>query len=411
MVDERDRLRRLRQIGAEANTPAPEIPVGVGGSLGLEDLRGQSAAVPKASTNVTEPVDLTEEDDDTIVKPKLLSIYTDPDTGDIIDVYDNGDEVIRKKGTIKADRQVAADATAAERLAERVSAYDILYSEFKDLGLESLVSDIKESIMNSQSKSERTLALRSSKAYQTRFAGNAKRVANGFAAIDEATYLELEDKYQQIAQDYGLPAKYYSRGQLGVQQYFEDAIAKNIDPVTFKERVMEGQKLLNANKLILDTARAFYPELNDGDFLDFVLNPSNALSDIKRKINAAEIGGAALAQGLTTGMKALENLQTGFSNVTGAAMGAEELASLGVTKEQARQGFQQVAEVAPRGEFLSSISGGEDYGRLQAEQEAFQGLASAKRARVSLTQQEQARFGGSSGTSKASLTSQRSGLI
>jgi len=394
MVDERDRLRRLRQIGAEANTPAPEIPVGVGGSLGLEDLRGQSAAVPKASTNVTEPVDLTEEDDDTIVKPKLLSIYTDPDTGDIIDVYDNGDEVIRKKGTIKADRQVAADATAAERLAERVSAYDILYSEFKDLGLESLVSDIKESIMNSQSKSERTLALRSSKAYQTRFAGNAKRVANGFAAIDEATYLELEDKYQQIAQDYGLPAKYYSRGQLGVQQYFEDAIAKNIDPVTFKERVMEGQKLLNANKLILDTARAFYPELNDGDFLDFVLNPSNALSDIKRKINAAEIGGAQKAAGLQA-----------------TRMSAEALAAENITGAQYQKAASDIAEASIRGGQLASMYNRDPYTQQTAEQAVLNtaGSAAAIRETKKLEDLERASFLGQSG--RGAIDRERAGRI
>jgi hypothetical protein len=90
-------------------------------------------------------------------------------------------------------------------------------------------------------------------------------------------------------------------------------------------------------------------------------------------------------------------------------MGAEELANLGITQEKARAGYEQVAEVTPRGEFLSSISSGEDYTRLQAEQEVFKGLASAKRARVNLTEQEKARFGGSSGVSKTSLTQGKQG--
>ena len=92
-------------------------------------------------------------------------------------------------------------------------------------------------------------------------------------------------------------------------------------------------------------------------------------------------------------------------------MGAEALANLGVTQAKAREGFQAVAEVTPRGEFLSQISPGENYGQLQAEQEAFQGLASARRARISLTEQEKARFGGSSGTTKGSLASQTRGAI
>mgnify|MGYP006096741995 FL=1 len=59
--------------------------------------------------------------------------------------------------------------------------------------------------------------MRSSKGYQTRFAANAQRIANGFAAIDEGTYLALEDAYQSIAQNYGMPEKYYERGELGKQ--------------------------------------------------------------------------------------------------------------------------------------------------------------------------------------------------
>jgi hypothetical protein len=41
------------------------------------------------------------------VKAKLVSTYTDPDTGDIIDVYDDGSEVLRKKGTLALDRETA----------------------------------------------------------------------------------------------------------------------------------------------------------------------------------------------------------------------------------------------------------------------------------------------------------------
>jgi hypothetical protein len=166
-----------------------------------------------------------------------------------------------------------------------------------------------DAIMNEETDSGRLLALRSSPAYQTRFAANAQRVKNGFAAIDEATYLGLEDSFQSILQNYGMPEKYYKRGELGVQQYLADAIAKNIDPVTFEERVMEGQKVVNANKTTFDAAKQFYPTLTDGDFLDYVLNPTNALSDIKRKVTASEIGGAAIQSGLTANLARAEELQ------------------------------------------------------------------------------------------------------
>ena len=247
---------------------------------------------------------------------KVISTYTDPTTGDVIALYDDETRKVLSKGTVQLDATAAANARKALKAAERESAYDLLYTEFKKMGLEGLVEDVKDTIIKSQAPSERLLALRASKAYKTRFAGNDKRIANGFRPVDEATYLALEDKYQQIAQNYGLPEKYYARGDLGVQQYFADAIAKNIDPVTFEERIMEGKKLLNANKLVLDTARTLYPELNDGDFLDFVLNPQVALSDIKRKVSAAEIGAAQRAAGLQATRAGAEALVA--ENITGA---------------------------------------------------------------------------------------------
>jgi hypothetical protein len=325
---------------------------------------------------------------------KLVSTYTDPETGDIVDVYDDGTEIIRKKGTVKADAAAAAAATAAERLAERVSAYDILYSEFKDLGLESLVEEVKDSIIKSQSKSERILALRGSKAYQTRFGANDQRVKNGFKAIDEATYLALEDSYQSILQNYGMPEKYYKRGELGVQQYLADAISKNIDPVTFEEKIIEGQKIVNANKATIDAAKILYPELTDGDFLDYVINPKNAIEDIKRKVTAAEIGGAQLGAGLQV-----------------TAANAETLAKAGITGKQYQARATDIAEASLRGGQLASIYGEGPYTQQMAEQVQLDipGSADSLKKTKKIAGLEKAAFGGGTGLTAGALSRDRAG--
>ena len=250
--------------------------------------------------------------------------------------------------------------------------------------------------MTATSDAELTLALRNSENYKKRFAANIKRVANGFKAIDEATYLGLEDKYQQIAQNYGLPSKYYSRGQLGVQQYFEDAIAKNIDPITFEERIIQGQKVLNANREVLDAAKKFYPDLNDSDFLDYVLNPENALSDIKRKVSAAEIGGAQMAAGLQA-----------------TRMGAEDLIKAGVTGQQYQSRASAIAEGALRGGQLASIYEQDPYTQQSAEQVALNipGSAEAMKQTKKLTGLEKATFGGRSGLTGGALARDRAGAI
>jgi hypothetical protein len=294
---------------------------------------------------------------------------------------------------IGAGLPVAPVGLTANQL-QRKSAYDILYSEFKNYGLESLVEDVKGLIMTATSDAELTIGLRNSENYKKRFAANIKRVANGFKAIDEATYLGLEDKYQQIAQNYGLPSKYYSRGQLGVQQYFEDAIAKNIDPITFEERIVQGQKVLNANREVLDAAKKFYPDLNDSDFLDYVLNPENALSDIKRKVIAAEIGGAQMAAGLQA-----------------TRMGAEDLIKAGVTGQQYQSRASAIAEGALRGGQLASIYEQDPYTQQSAEQVALNipGSAEALKQTKKITGLEKATFGGQSGVTSGALARDRAG--
>jgi hypothetical protein len=295
---------------------------------------------------------------------------------------------------LKSEAQIAADAAAAERRADRQSAYDLLFSEFNQYGLGALVAPLKGLIVSGASPAEFTIKLRETPEYQKRFAANAKRITNGFKAIDEATYLSLEDSYQSILQNYGMPEKYYKRGELGVQQYLADAIAKNIDSVTFEERVMEGQKVVNANKEIFDAAKRFFPTLTDGDFLDYVLNPQNALSDIKRKVTAAEIGGAQMGAGL----------QATLTN-------AEQLAKAGVTGAQYQQAAPTISEASIRGGQLASIYKEDPYTQQTAEQAVLNtpGSAAAIRQTKKLAGLETAAFSGQSG--RGAIDRERAGGI
>ena len=236
-------------------------------------------------------------------------------------------------------------------------------------------------------------------AFQTRFPANKARIAAGKPVLSAAEYLAAERSYSQVLQSYGVSS-------LATRTKMNAFITNDISAAEVADRVgLAISRVQNADTATKEALALYYPMLNQSDIVGAVLDPAEGLPALQRKVQIAEIGGAALAQGLKT-VDAAGKL-TGIN----IKMGQEALANLGVTKEQARAGFQQVAEVAPRGEFLSSISTGEDYNQLQAEQEAFQGLASAKRARVALTEQEKARFGGSAGTTKGSLASQARGAF
>lgn len=355
----------------------------------LNTLPQFNVPAPTPAVNLEEdPADVP------LAQPKLISVYTDDETGDVVEVYDDKTERIRKKGTKKLDATNAAESAAAQRLAGKVSAVDVLRRTMAANGLESLADAAYNAIMDEDSDSGRLLALRNSPAYQKRFSANAQRTKNGFAAIDEATYLGLEDSYQSILQNYGMPKKYYERGELGVQQYLADAIAKNIDPVTFEERVIEGQKVIKSNKQVLDAAKQFFPTLTDGDFLEYVLNPENALDDIKRKVTAAEIGGAQLGAGLQATLA-----------------GAEALAANNITGAQYQSRASAISEGTMRGGQLAGIYGQDPYTQQTAEQVALNipGSAEALKQTKKITGLEKASFGGQSGITQGALARDRAG--
>jgi hypothetical protein len=276
-----------------------------------------------------------------------------------------------------------AKLIAEQNKAERRSAYDLLLSEFKQYGLEALVTPLKSLIEEGVSPSEFTLRLRETDAYKKRFAANAQRVAKGLRALSEAEYIGTEDQYQDVMRRYGMPETYYTKGELGIQSGFEKFLAGDVSAVELEDRIQTAQnRVVNSNPEVAKALKEFYPGISNGDILAYVLDPANAIEQIKRKVTAAEIGGAAIQSGLKTGMTR-----------------AEELAAAGITKAQAQQGFQTIAEVAPRGGQLAEIYKQSPYTQTTAEQEVF-GLAGATEAakqRKKLTQLETAAFSGSAG--------------
>jgi chemotaxis protein histidine kinase CheA len=117
------------------------------------------------------------------------------------------------------------DAAAIAAEAKRQSAYDILYQTFAGYGLGSLVKPLEALIKSNVSPAEFAIKLRTdplyNTAYKKRFAANDMRISKGLAALNEATYLANEDKYQNIMRNYGLPESYWKRGDLGVQEGFD----------------------------------------------------------------------------------------------------------------------------------------------------------------------------------------------
>lgn len=231
-------------------------------------------------------------------------------------------------------------------------------------------------------------------AFQKRFPANKARLAAGKAVLSAAEYLAAERTYAQVFQSYGLGSK-------ATRDYFNKFIEGDVSAAEVSDRIsIAVNRVQNADATVKKALAEYYPMLNQSDIVGALLDPKEGLPALQRKIQTAEIGGAALQQGLQLGLAA-----------TAQSLGASALADLGITQAQARAGFENIAGVLPRAEFLSSITTGDDYGRLQAEQEQFQGLASAKRARERLVSEEVSRFAGQAGTTKVSLAKPTQGAF
>lgn len=287
--------------------------------------------------------------------------------------------------TATQDLLLAQQKKAEEeaKLRDRQSAYDILYNEFNKYGLGGLVEDVKYLLQSNVSPSQFAIELQNTNAYKQRFAANQDRIKAGLRALTPAEYVGLEDQYQNIMRTYGMPASYYTKDSTGKQAGFEKFLANDVSAAELEDRIATAQqRVLNSNPEVLQALKQFYPDISNADILAYTLDPQNALTNIKRKVTAAEIGGAALAQGL---------------QAQGAS--AEALAGQGITKAQAQQGYQEIAGILPRAAQLADIYNEQPYTQQTAEAEVFggQNAASAAAKRKKLASLEQAQFAGSSG--------------
>jgi hypothetical protein len=282
---------------------------------------------------------------------------------------------------------------------KRQSAYDLLFEQFSKYGLGSLVEPLRNLITDpGVSDSEFTIRLRETPAYQKRFAANAERIKKGLTALDEGDYLNLEDQYQEVMRNYGLPESYYTKGDLGIQEGFTKLIANDVSNVELEDRIATAQKrVLNANPEVTAALKQFYPDITNGDILAYSLDPKNAIQNIKRKVTAAEIGGAALTQkGLTTNLAR-----------------AEELQRYGVDKEAATAGYSTIGAGLQRGSELAAIYGESPYTQTTAESEIFKlsGQQEARKQRQKVTGLEKATFGGQTGLTSGAQARDRAGGI
>jgi hypothetical protein len=298
---------------------------------------------------------------------------------------------INTSGNVQLASVNAADTSAAdyakaqaalEKEQARQSTIAVMQARFAQYNLGTLADKIKALAIDGATEATITLQLAETPEYQARFKANADRVKNNLQVLTPAEYLNLEDGYRQVLRSYGLT-------QFANDEYVTQFIANDVSATELTNRVNTAvTRIQNADPSVTTTLRDYYG-ITQPDLIGYILDPAQNINTIQKKISAAEIGSAASLQGLQSSV--------GVS---------EALANQGVTQQQAQTGYATIAGILPTAEKLSQIYGGttDAYGQSTAEQEVFNNLASAQRARQKLTAKEIANFSGSSGTSKGAFS-------
>ena len=270
---------------------------------------------------------------------------------------------------------------AAELQSKRESAFGILKKEFDKYGLGSLVDSVKNLILTGSSPEEVVLTLRTTPEYLKRFAGNKLRLDAGLNVYDEATYLDLENAYDQIFTSYGVEEA-VGNTRAARQAKYAEFIGGTKSPDEIKGRVQLAVLASQEDAVTKATMKELYPMLTDKDLVSYFLNPKETLPKLETKIRSAQVGAAAVRQGLVT------NVAT-----------AEELVGLGVTEEEAERAYSAYAYDKPRIDLLSGLDPTKDnvVNQQVAEGAFLKNLASEQRKLDLLKQKELGRFGGTSG--------------
>lgn len=258
-------------------------------------------------------------------------------------------------------------------------AFLALESVFKQYGLGSLAGKIYDYVKNGYSSDTISILLQDTKEYKERFAANAERVKAGLPVLSPADYINTENAYRQLLRQSGLPEGFYDSNK-----DFTEWIAQDVSPTEIQSRVdMATQATALANPFYKQALNQI--GIDDGHMAAYFLDTDRALPLLQKAAATAQIGAAALQQGLT------------FDRTF-----AEQLATSGVSGAEAQQGYSQVAAELGTMTQLAAMQG-QTWTQTESEKSVFGQGPEASAKKAGIIGAERGQFAGGTGGARAGL--------
>ena len=236
---------------------------------------------------------------------------------------------------------------------------------FSEYGLASLYDKIAGYVRQGYSGDAIAVLLRQTPEYKERFPAMEALSKKG-RAITEAQYIAFERNASQLERAYGLPT-----GMLG-KDAVTGLLTNEVSGQELEDRVtMAAAGAFQTAQEVKDTFTQYYG-ISSGGLTAYFLDPERALPLLEKQYVASQIGAEAAMQ-----------------DVSVAANTSERLYQLGIDREEARQGFGEVARMGAlsqgRGDVVSQqqlISG-----TFENEQDSLKAIERASKARTGRFQQ------------------------
>lgn len=266
------------------------------------------------------------------------------------------------------------DWTAGLTGAKRDAA-SALITLFEGYGLGDLASDIVRYVRNGESSDTIYLQLQQSDSWKKRFAGNEARKKAGLPVLSPAEYLSVESSYRQTMQQFGLPKGFYDQ-----PSDFAGFIGNDMSPAELQARVQPWFDIAQSSDPAMKAALAQLG-ISTAGLAAHLLDATRAAPLLQKEVNTIKLARQAQRSKLLVGNGTLAGLT-----------------EMGITEDQAAQGFGQIANFLPQTENLAQIYG-QAYDQNDAIHEVFGQDSQATRIRKQLASQERAAFsGGGRGT-------------
>jgi hypothetical protein len=190
---------------------------------------------------------------------------------------------------------------------------------FSEYGLSSLYSKVVEYVKAGYSGDAIAIMLRQTPEYKERFPAMAALSSKG-RSLSEAEYIAFERNASRLERAYGLP-----EGMLG-KDAVTGLLTNEVSGDELEDRVvMAAAGAFQASQEVKDTFAQYYG-IDAGGLTAYFLDPEKALPLLTKQYVSSQIGAAGAMQ-----------------DVVVASNTAEDLYQMGVTQEQARAGFGNVA--------------------------------------------------------------------